>query len=88
MGIDPVKAEFIVGDFFTHELGDFDVTEDFTFYSLLFIFQVIYDHTFLCALPPSLRSNWASRLNQLTRKNGHLITLMFPIADHQGMDDN
>ncbi|RIA93104.1 S-adenosyl-L-methionine-dependent methyltransferase [Glomus cerebriforme] len=45
-------------------------------------FQFIYDYTFLCALPPNLRSKWASRTAELISSGGILIALMFPIGDH------
>ncbi|KZM18894.1 Methyl halide transferase [Ascochyta rabiei] len=41
-------------------------------------FDVIYDNTFLCALPPSLRPSWAKRISSLLSKNGSLICLEFP----------
>lgn len=55
-------------------------------------FDVIYDNTFLCALPPTLRPKWAARTVSLLRKNdiktdqnsdtrhdsGVLICLEFP----------
>ncbi|KAH6621852.1 S-adenosyl-L-methionine-dependent methyltransferase [Boeremia exigua] len=41
-------------------------------------FDVIYDNTFLCALPPSLRPAWASRIAALLAKDGVLICLEFP----------
>ncbi|KAG5914103.1 hypothetical protein E4U53_004709, partial [Claviceps sorghi] len=33
---------------------------------------------FLCALPPSARPNWSSRITQLLAPSGHLICLEFP----------
>ncbi|KAF1940994.1 S-adenosyl-L-methionine-dependent methyltransferase [Clathrospora elynae] len=50
-------------------------------------FDVIYDNTFLCALPPSLRPRWAARTASLLRRGtstsstnsgGILICLEFP----------
>ncbi|EUC44824.1 hypothetical protein COCMIDRAFT_97145 [Bipolaris oryzae ATCC 44560] len=49
-------------------------------------FDIIYDNTFLCALPPSLRPKWASRMTELLRQSssnntgtgGVLICLEFP----------
>ncbi|KAI4942657.1 hypothetical protein J4E91_009826 [Alternaria rosae] len=49
-------------------------------------FDIIYDNTFLCALPPSLRPKWASRMTTLLRRpaanspstGGVLICLEFP----------
>ncbi|KAF2260913.1 S-adenosyl-L-methionine-dependent methyltransferase [Lojkania enalia] len=41
-------------------------------------FDLIYDITFQCALPPSLRSAWALRMTQLLAPDGLLICLEFP----------
>ncbi|PSN72497.1 S-adenosyl-L-methionine-dependent methyltransferase [Corynespora cassiicola Philippines] len=41
-------------------------------------FDVIYDNTFLCALPLSLRPAWALRMTQLLARDGVLICLEFP----------
>ncbi|TKY90046.1 hypothetical protein EX895_000044 [Sporisorium graminicola] len=38
-----------------------------------------YDYTFLCAIPPSLRSKWAETYTRLLAKDGILIALVFPI---------
>ncbi|KAK3657821.1 hypothetical protein LTR56_002200 [Elasticomyces elasticus] len=43
-------------------------------------FDVIYDYTFLCALPPSLRPAWAKRMSELLSPSGHLICLEFPLG--------
>ncbi|SCZ92319.1 BZ3501_MvSof-1269-A2-R1_Chr2-1g04342 [Microbotryum saponariae] len=42
-------------------------------------FDLAYDYTFFCAIPPELRQSWADRYAQIIRKGGVLITLMFPI---------
>jgi hypothetical protein len=34
---------------------------------------------FLCALPPSLRQDWAANMSRLSAPNGTLITLQFPL---------
>lgn len=44
-------------------------------------FDFIYDYTFLCALNPSIRRLWASKMADLTKKGGLLFTLIFPIRD-------
>ncbi|KAF2832688.1 S-adenosyl-L-methionine-dependent methyltransferase [Ophiobolus disseminans] len=41
-------------------------------------FDVIYDNTFLCALPPSLRPAWAERTSALLAPDGLLVCLEFP----------
>ncbi|KAJ9658056.1 hypothetical protein H2201_007951 [Coniosporium apollinis] len=41
-------------------------------------FDLIYDYTFLSALPPSLRPAWAARMSQLLAPSGVLICVEFP----------
>ncbi|KAL7926243.1 S-adenosyl-L-methionine-dependent methyltransferase [Trichoderma austrokoningii] len=41
-------------------------------------FDLIYDYTFLCALQPSQRPNWAKRMSQLLAPSGQLICLEYP----------
>ena len=43
-------------------------------------FDLIYDYTFLCALPPSFRSHWATRMSQLLSPTGRLICLEYPLG--------
>lgn len=43
-------------------------------------FDIIYDHTFLCALDPSLRPRWAKRMSQLLAPNGRLICVEYPLG--------
>ncbi|CAD6567119.1 MAG: hypothetical protein ASARMPRED_000506 [Alectoria sarmentosa] len=43
-------------------------------------FDLIYDYTFLSALPPSLRPDWALRMAQLLAFKGNLICVEFPSA--------
>ncbi|THH05126.1 hypothetical protein EW145_g5028 [Phellinidium pouzarii] len=42
-------------------------------------FDVVFDHTFFCAIPPSLRSAWGQEMAALLTPGGFLITLVFPI---------
>ena len=42
-------------------------------------FNFAYDYTFLCALPPSLRQNWAETYARILKPNGALITVVFPL---------
>ncbi|KIH92854.1 hypothetical protein SPBR_03055 [Sporothrix brasiliensis 5110] len=42
-------------------------------------FDLIYDYTFLCALHPSLRKDWARRMHELLRPSGVLVCLEFPL---------
>ncbi|KAL9654337.1 hypothetical protein ABK040_010366 [Willaertia magna] len=60
------KVDFICQDFF-------GVKEKF---------DLIFDYTFLCALPIQLRRDWASKMKDLLNKNerSELITLIFPLV--------
>ncbi|KAI0505969.1 S-adenosyl-L-methionine-dependent methyltransferase [Xylaria bambusicola] len=41
-------------------------------------FDLIFDYTFFCAMPPPLRPAWASRMKSLLRPGGRLVCLEFP----------
>ncbi|PNY23664.1 thiol methyltransferase 2 [Tolypocladium capitatum] len=65
-------VEWLAGDFFdegwsagigTDGLGKFDL---------------IFDYTFLCALPPEARPRWAKRVASLVHPKGRLVCLEFP----------
>ena len=43
-------------------------------------FDVIYDYTFLCAIPPQLRPKWSKKMSELLAPGGSLICLEFPLA--------
>lgn len=64
LGIDPANARVALADFFT-----WSPPERFDF---------IWDYTFLCALPPSVRHRWAARMTSLITPGGTLATLIFP----------
>ncbi|KAJ5364695.1 uncharacterized protein N7496_010408, partial [Penicillium cataractarum] len=42
-------------------------------------FDVIYDDTFLCALHPTMRAQWASQIAELLIPDGLLVCLEFPL---------
>ncbi|PVV04539.1 hypothetical protein BB560_000962 [Smittium megazygosporum] len=42
-------------------------------------FQFAYDCTFLCALHPTMREDWALQYSKLIKQNGFLVTFMFPL---------
>ncbi|KAF2175707.1 S-adenosyl-L-methionine-dependent methyltransferase [Zopfia rhizophila CBS 207.26] len=65
------RAECLLGDFFKDDWVD-------RVGRLGEGFNIIYDNTFLCALPLSLRSAWALRMSQLLSPTGTLICLEFP----------
>ena len=54
----------IEGDFFTHNFSDRK-------------FDLVYERTFLCALPPKLRSAYARRVAELLKPAGRLIGLFY-----------
>ncbi|KAK5112727.1 hypothetical protein LTR62_003825 [Meristemomyces frigidus] len=60
-------GNFFADDFFEHTGGKGE-------------FDVIYDYTFLCALPPAMRPQWAKRMSELLGPNGHLVCLEFPLG--------
>ena len=65
------EAKFLLQDFFKDDFladthgGDFDL---------------VFDYTFLCALPPELRPSWSRRMSQLLAPTGHLICLEWPLG--------
>jgi len=72
MDVGSGSVKFVYGDFFKDDwVGEVDG-------GLGQGFDVVYDYTFLCALPPSLRPTWAARQSQLLAPTGRLICLEFP----------
>ncbi|KAK4187676.1 S-adenosyl-L-methionine-dependent methyltransferase [Podospora australis] len=72
---------FIAGNFFSRDWETkccADVEDAFEG------FDVIYDYTFLCALLPSMRKDWARRMGELVAPHGVLICLEFPL--YKGLD--
>ncbi|KAF7729878.1 hypothetical protein EC973_003612 [Apophysomyces ossiformis] len=63
--------EFVLGDFynFAYPEGGYNLA---------------YDYTFLCAMPPELRPDWAARYAEIIQTGGILVTLMYPLDDHEG----
>jgi SAM-dependent methyltransferase len=59
-----IGNRIILGDFFTY---DFKAAP----------FDLIYERTFLCSLPPSLWKNYAARVAQLLRPGGALAGFFF-----------
>lgn len=60
------RAEFVVGDFFEdgRDVGRF---------------RLVVDYTFLCAIPPRMRTKWAERMAEVLEDGGELLTLMYPL---------
>ncbi|KAK9367939.1 S-adenosyl-L-methionine-dependent methyltransferase [Lipomyces kononenkoae] len=69
----PGKTYFIEADFFKRDW------ESKVFRSQDDKFDLIYDYTFLCALPPALRTRWAERMSELLGSGGQLVCLEFPL---------
>lgn len=68
-------ARVVVGDFFkTHPAEN------------RFRYGVGYDCTFLCAIPPDMREEWARAWRMLIRPGGELVTLLFPLRPEGGGD--
>ncbi|KDR76470.1 hypothetical protein GALMADRAFT_246837 [Galerina marginata CBS 339.88] len=45
-------------------------------------FDLVYDHTFFCAIPPPMRKNWGSQMSNLVKPGGYLITVVYPILPY------
>ena len=68
------KAKCIVDDFFTHAIPSDDDRK----------YDVVYDCTFLCAIQPKQRTQWAEQMKMLTKKGSRLISVVFPLGDFEG----
>ena len=73
-------------DFAVKPLNDFKLTNpDFPvsqihhqdFFDHCGRYDVIIEQTFFCALPPSLRVNYAKKMKELLKSNGQLVGLLF-----------
>jgi hypothetical protein len=69
-----LAGKVLLADFFTHEFGGR-------------VFDVIYERTFLCSLPPDVWPKYALRMAELLRPGGRPIGFFFygqedePVAD-------
>ena len=72
------NMEFRVEDFFEY-LGPEKVQQQGGF-------DFCLDYTFLCALPPSMRTQWADQMIRVVRPGGQglLMTIMFPLGEFEG----
>lgn len=66
------SRKFLLADFFNDNLSSRTGSENG--------FHLIYDYTFLCAIPPELRPKWSKRMSELLAPEGSLICLEFPLA--------
>ncbi|KAG9446860.1 hypothetical protein H6P81_012988 [Aristolochia fimbriata] len=73
-----LSSSLPTADCFTFVKADF-----FTWHPTM-LFDVIFDYTFFCAIEPVMRQAWATRVRDLLKPDGELITLMFPVSDHTG----
>ncbi len=60
------------------------LTEDFFTFEPKQPFDLIWDYTFLCAIPPDTRTRWAETMARLLAPEGELITLIFPVGGDFG----
>ncbi|KAI9265052.1 S-adenosyl-L-methionine-dependent methyltransferase [Phascolomyces articulosus] len=44
-------------------------------------YDLVYDYTFLCAMPPHMRPDWGKRMAEIIKPGGTLIALMFPLKE-------
>ncbi|SPO02436.1 uncharacterized protein DNG_05109 [Cephalotrichum gorgonifer] len=65
------EAQVIAGDFFKRDWEAGASVGDG--------FDLIYDYTFLCALHPNMRKDWARRMEELLSPSGILVCLEFPL---------
>ncbi|KAJ2162920.1 hypothetical protein GGF46_000303 [Coemansia sp. RSA 552] len=63
----------------SRDLVDFQTLDFFQFDVPQGKYSVAFDYTFLCALHPSMRSDWGARYAEIMAPGGHLIALMFPL---------
>lgn len=70
----PGRVHWVSGDFFSDDwLVDAGAEK----------FDLIFDYTFFCAIPPSSRPRWAARMQQLlAHPDGRLVCLEFPTGKH------
>ncbi|KAK4219171.1 thiol methyltransferase [Rhypophila decipiens] len=73
--IEPGNVTWVAGDFFDPKvLGG--VVEN----GGNLKFDLVFDYTFFCALPPAGRSNWSTRIHSLVEpKRGRLVCLEWPL---------
>ncbi|KAF8191153.1 S-adenosyl-L-methionine-dependent methyltransferase [Pholiota molesta] len=65
-----ISASITIVDFFK-----FDVSDEERF-------DLIYDHTFFVAIPPSFRQEWGKQMTKLIKPGGYLITGIFPLRPY------
>ncbi|KAJ5090757.1 hypothetical protein N7532_009441 [Penicillium argentinense] len=69
----PGSVTFLKGDFFSSNWNFKGDVDQYT------KFDVAYDYTFLCALHPEQRKNWAASMARVLKPGGLLLCLEFPL---------
>jgi methyl halide transferase len=64
------KLRILEGDFFTHRPTK--------------AYDLVWDYTFLCALPLSMREAWAHKMFSLVAPGGRLVTMIYPVGTFSG----
>ena len=54
-------------------------TENFFEFAIEDRFDVMWDYTFLCAIDPTMREQWAARAAKILKPGGSLFSLIFPV---------
>ncbi|KAI8137186.1 S-adenosyl-L-methionine-dependent methyltransferase [Fennellomyces sp. T-0311] len=64
------KYDFLCDDFYKYKIpeGGYDL---------------VYDYTFLCAMPPHMRPAWGARMSEIIKPGGTLVALMFPLIEKE-----
>ncbi len=47
-------------------------------------FDLVYEYTTYCAINPGRRKEFAKKISSLLKKDGKLITVLFPVDDREG----
>lgn len=76
-------VKYIQGDFFKEDFKKEIETKEGENWGGKF--DLLYDYTFGCALPPSLRSAWSLSYSKLLSPTGHLICVEFPSAKPENL---
>ncbi|MFO0660220.1 MAG: hypothetical protein U0165_10365 [Polyangiaceae bacterium] len=66
-------ASIELGDFFTHAPAQ--------------PYALIWDYTFLCAITPAQRAQWAAKMSELVAPRGQLVTLIYPAVSAEERPD-
>lgn len=43
-------------------------------------FDVVFDHTFFCAIDPSMRADWGAMIRRVLRPGGVLMSIVYPFS--------